>query len=467
LTERGNWAAAAELTARIPNNVRSRGIQLDPARELQLELDTALSHFRAHADEAAAGTSANTDKLTRARTSMDRAMAIVETAKQIPAGVEVDITEVYRRGVQIESWAEDFKAGVRIASRGAKAFPAATELLQVVLDAAGNEPALATTAYQSLTQPNDPPGHRALIQWYLGRGRFATANQARQTGKFDAATSEFQKAEQCFQTAKQQNPDFADSSDQWSCLCKVGQAAVLRAQSKYDEAMVLALDALKTRPDIRANEIDEGISAKSELLRLGGYFYQKGELTVAEKLFREATALAADDLDFANNHGLFARDLGTRTRNPMDANDLFKASYASYLRAAHLAPDDPRQLNDCALVMIYHVGTDLDGAETQLTKAIQLAERQLAEAPPADAQELASLQEALGDCYENLGYLYIEHRPKLDPKKARAALEKAKAFPPAPRAAVQRLMRKVERLEQGAAGTGDKLEADRDGEEVR
>ena len=61
------------------------------------------------------------------------------------------------------------------------------------------------------------------------------------------------------------------------------------------------------------------------------------------------------------------------------ARSTFVEAWKTYQRAAALAPHEPRIINDTALIQIYHLQDDLDGAERMLRRAIDVGERQLEE----------------------------------------------------------------------------------------
>jgi tetratricopeptide (TPR) repeat protein len=187
---------------------------------------------------------------------------------------------------------------------------------------------------------------------------------------------------------------------------------------------------------------------------MGGGFATT-DLAAAEKLFRDAGAAAPDDADWANNHGLFARDHGERLRREgktEEARGFFEASYAAYQRAVRLAPDDPRVLNDCALILVYYLDRDLDEAEAMLRRAIVAGTTQMEEAPPEGEEARNLLEEAIGDAHQNLGKLYLEKESKRDPAKARMHLEKSfEYYPKSQRGEARRMLQQARRLETRAA----------------
>jgi tetratricopeptide (TPR) repeat protein len=101
-----------------------------------------------------------------------------------------------------------------------------------------------------------------------------------------------------------------------------------------------------------------------------------------------------------------------------------------------------RLLNDRALMLVHHLKRDWEIAEQCLQEGIALGEQQL-ENPPEDAGDRQVLDEAIGDCYENLGLYHLEHTEDLD--KAEANYKKALTYyPTESRFGTRRGLRRVE-----------------------
>jgi tetratricopeptide (TPR) repeat protein len=117
------------------------------------------------------------------------------------------------------------------------------------------------------------------------------------------------------------------------------------------------------------------------------------------------------------------------------ATELLQRSYAAYLKASDLAPDDVRIVNDTALITVYYLHTELELAEDYLRRSIAMGKEQLAPSferdEPLSPSGLDALTEAYGDAYQNLGVLHLLH--KNDPEAAVGYFEKSAAIGPAPR----------------------------------
>ena len=334
----------------------------------------------------------------------------------------------------LEQWAGAPGQALEVAMQTAVGEPLSTDALEqaIALGAQLGESGKVADALGASSE--------ATRVWYRGRARF---NQAQEQWADDkvAAVASLDAAIAAFAASKSANPGFADSCEQWTALSLASKGVILLSADRIAEAEATLLQSLATRPDCAATDLGGGNSAKRGILVLGGK-YAKNQAKL-EALMRAATTAVPGDVDFANNHGLAARDRGVeleRAGDTAQAKAMFEASYASYVRASDLEPDNVRLRNDCALLLVYHLHRDLDGAVSTLEAARDAGKKQLEESPPSDAQARRDLEEAVGDCIENLGYYYDVHAK--DPAKARPHYEEALAYyPKAQRAATRRLQR--------------------------
>lgn len=126
------------------------------------------------------------------------------------------------------------------------------------------------------------------------------------------------------------------------------------------------------------------------------------------------------------------------------AEEHMQASYRAYLEAARLMPHDGRTVNDCALVQVYYLRDDPDAADRMLQDAVDAAKLQL-EAEDLTPEQIYAIKNALGDAYQNQGYLWLSIRKK--PIEAKAYLEKSLEIGPDPRPFIEtQLLPHCERL---------------------
>lgn len=249
------------------------------------------------------------------------------------------------------------------------------------------------------------PRRDAIGQWYQGRVRYLLAADL----PAERALPQLDRAMQCFTAAMTANADYRDSSEQWLAMCLGKQGNLALRADDLARAEDLLLRSTRLRPDRIGVDLGGGDSTRLGLLRLGERTMRDTART--EAMFGTAAALVDTDIDLLNNAAVYARDRGVQLERQGDAAAaaMFERSYACYRRAVALAPDDVRLRNDCALIAVHHLHRDQDAAKAMLEGAIADGERSLREAPPATARARRDLDEAVGDCYENLALWQLEH----------------------------------------------------------
>jgi len=231
-------------------------------------------------------------------------------------------------------------------------------------------------------------------------------------------------------------------------VIRISQGALARATGDL-------LTAAENSPAHIESDLGNGYTIKRGILVVADRYRGKNDLAKTELVFRRAAAAVPSDSDFANNHGLFARDYASELEAAGEtekAAELYEASYRSYTHASELEPDSIRLMNDRALILIYHLKRDLDAAKALLLQAIAKGENRLANDPPADAAALRDLQESIGDCYQNLGVYYERHSGDLE--LARANYEKSLTFYPFERRESSQLLARVVKALAGAEQGG-------------
>ncbi len=114
------------------------------------------------------------------------------------------------------------------------------------------------------------------------------------------------------------------------------------------------------------------------------------------KFWQWATGIVADDAQWWNNYGFFARE-----------SQSYEESYAAYNRCIELAPANVRYVNDAGLIQLYHLRTDLTRAEELFQRAVEMGAEQYPAAQDDPVAE-ADMRSAWGDAMLNLGRLYTE-----------------------------------------------------------
>ena len=157
--------------------------------------------------------------------------------------------------------------------------------------------------------------------------------------------------------------------------------------------------------------------------------------------------------DLLNNSGLFARDWGNeleRQKKVKEAQEMYEQSYKAYSRAHQLDPKNVRLCNDTALIAIWHLERDWDQSKQMLDGAIAEGKTQLSAIPADKPQQRKDLDEAIGDCLENLALWHIKHSKDAAAAKA-AAQESQKHHPGAGRPGARRHLAEAERMQIGRA----------------
>jgi len=269
-----------------------------------------------------------------------------------------------------------------------------------------------------------------VIQWYLGRAQLALGDDHRAKTRWEDAKTAYGQALATYEDYDAARPRDHALTSHSVAVCKLSLARIAVEQGKLDEARELFFAAYDANPNVA--EYADGLPKIYD--SFGGNYL--GGLALIGSALAEQTDAGAlrRSLDFFesilvkhpgrfgaiyNNAALSARDLGSQVATEADdleeaarraglseAMALWEKSYDYYCQAVELEPQDPRIVNDCGLMLIYHLNRDLDRAQELCAKAVSLGEAQLAElASDAPEEQRRFLEEAVGDAYQNLGVL--------------------------------------------------------------
>ena len=126
------------------------------------------------------------------------------------------------------------------------------------------------------------------------------------------------------------------------------------------------------------------------LAYLSNHSFQSGRIKMARDLLAPVLKVKNDNVDHYNNYAFLCRETGQ-----------FKESYAAYLDAIRLDPHNPRTLNDTALILHYHLHTDLDYAKELYTRAVTAA-KDIIENESSSPRAKEEARSALKDASDNL-----------------------------------------------------------------
>jgi len=344
-----------------------------------------------------------------------------------------------------EQWAGAPAEATNVYIRASERAPGEFALLELVVSTAASQKQLPL-AVESLSKRDD-----AGTIWYMGKAQYYLAGDQRTTGKPEDAMTTLDAARKSFESSMTKNAGYKDSCEQWIAMCVGKKGNIAFATKKYELAEKLLIEAATMRPD-RINE-DLGLTetTKRGILFLVDIAMRKNDLKQAESISRKASDAANSDVDLLNNSGLFARDYGNqieRQGKVKEAMEMYEQSYKAYSRAVQLDGKNVRLRNDCALIAIYHLERDWDEMKTLLEGAIADGDRTLTESPPDNEELKQQLEEAVGDCYENLALWHIKH--SRDGNAAKAAATKSQDYYPGKRRpGARRHLRSAEQLLQG------------------
>jgi tetratricopeptide (TPR) repeat protein len=271
----------------------------------------------------------------------------------------------------------------------AKADPSDLERHALLVEAAGVgrgfDAALAW--YDEGTQPT------WQVEWFA-----AGCLAARATWNFnnyvddEKAFDDYEAAEKRMQMAGRLRPDYFDAASERVSYYRSWSGWIRHREERLDEAFELFNSAWGRHP---LNE-----NAVSGMFWVAGKWYELGEMEKAREGYRVLCSLAPDRSEFWNNYGLICRDTGH-----------YEESFRAYRKAMELLPDDPRIVNDCALILLYHLRRDLDQAELWLIRAEDLSRANLAAAEnEGDEARVTEQRLILGDALVNLARLYGEQQ---------------------------------------------------------
>lgn len=345
-----------------------------------------------------------------------------------------------------EAWAGAPAEAVNVYVRAAERAPDDFTLLEQIINTGYSQKQLPL-AVEALSKRED-----AGTLWYRGKAQFYLAQAERQAAKAGEAMKTLETSKASFELSMQKNAGYADTCNQWIAMVLGKQGCItLNVQEDRDAAEALLIEAMRLRPDVINQDLGLTETIKRGVLGLVDHYYRKNDLKKVEQISRAAADAASSDVDLLNNSGLFARDYGNiieRRGDAETAKEMYEQSYKAYTRAQQLDPANVRLRNDCALIAIYHLERDWDLVKKLLDSAITDGDEALANNPPDNENAKQQLEEAVGDCYENLALWHLKHSK--DANAAKAAAKKSQGYHPgALRPGARRHLRTAERILQG------------------
>lgn len=272
-----------------------------------------------------------------------------------------------------------------------------------------------------------------VVLWRLGEALWNQSWLHRQNRNWAGAHDSLDRAEALFLEAQAGEPSFASSCADWLHLVRTAHGWVYWSDNQVDDAADAFLSALEADPDhLEAEPVAE--SLRLGIYSVEGHYFAQDRLDKVRSFHSRLFRSYQDNPDWTNNFAFACREVGTALASQGElaqAKMVWQESWLAYSRTVELAPNDVRLVNDRALIAVYHLDDEaiLALAEQELHRATQMGavqQAQLAEDVPE--QERRDLDEAVGDAWENLAYLDVMRRQRLDRAESFLA-EAVKHFP--------------------------------------
>ncbi len=263
----------------------------------------------------------------------------------------------------------------------------------------------------------------AIVRWYAGYvARLAGDLAARERRNEDAA-EHYAHCTERMREAATLDPAYGESALWVEMQARVGAGWSALDADDVERAEEEWATVMEEWPEFAERVDGLGRTPAQGLGRLGGRYHVRDRLLDARRVSHKV-AEATQQAWSWNNVAYLLREIASDTEISGEdgsfdaARSVFVESWNTYRRAADLAPHEPRIINDTALIQIYHLREDLEGAERMLHRAIQVGEALLEEmGPNPEESERFPIAQAVGDAYQNLGFLH--YRLLDDPVKAR------------------------------------------------
>jgi tetratricopeptide (TPR) repeat protein len=225
--------------------------------------------------------------------------------------------------------------------------------------------------------PAASPQKAATLRWYEGRALYEG--------------QQWEAARAAFEEALAANPQ-ATNSHYYAAMCAFQLGDHDAAE---DHAAAYATTGANAFAEVVRNLTGDTRGQVAAILKfLADRAFQKGRIDHSRDL-NHVLAYLLDSADAWNNRALLCRDTGK-----------FPEALDAYERALKKEPDSPQLLNDCAVILQYHLKSadNLAKATSMYERAIQLADKLLADRTvPDDLRQRT--EQARSDAVANLAEL--------------------------------------------------------------
>lgn len=380
-------------------------------------------------------------RLARQNGETQRAQELAEgtrAALEAWLGNAPDDEAPWRQLAAYHEWAGDAREAAAVLERGIDVLPEALPLHEHLARLARGlgGPAETVRVYTAIVERH---GSSALAHWFLAQDQLELALELLDARV--ASPVDFGLAAASFARARALNPDYAEACKGREALCRAGVGWVHLWADELDTAERAFRSMEETLPGgLEWQYPGRLFSGVDSLNRLAGRWYARSQdeerpqaerdeaLVQAARIVRSLTDYRPTDPSLANDAGFLNRDAaealerggsalverGAAQGRPelveqglgllARARETMEASYASYVRASELSPDDARVVNDTGLILTYYLRREPETARAYHQRAIAVG------LPRIEAGDLAQdddLHTAVGDAYQNLGYLEL------------------------------------------------------------
>jgi hypothetical protein len=423
LLQKSEFDRGAEVAIKAASLLEEAGAESTKVADALLQaaenqLQTFVAERRTEIEEGAERPGTHAKKLANV------VLVTLNNAAALGRGATANI-----RASQVHQWlglTNEAMADLELAVRAEPTAAAPHEALQSLLWGMDMRAECVAT-YKRLLR--EAPG-ATVTQWYLGRAQLAFGDDLRAKTRWEDSKTAYQQALATYENYDEARPRDHALTSHSIAVCKLSLARIAVEQGQLDAARDLYFAAYDANPNVA--EYADGLPKIYD--SFGGNYL--GGLALIGSALAEQTDAGAlrRSLDFFesilarhpgrfgaiyNNAALSARDLGSQVATEADGQEaqarraglaeamaLWEKSYEYYCQAVELEPNDPRIVNDCGLMLIYHLNRDLDLARELCSKAVAIGEAQLAElGADAPEEQRRFLEEAVGDAYQNLGVL--------------------------------------------------------------
>jgi len=262
----------------------------------------------------------------------------------------------------------------------------------------------------------------ATVLWYAGYVFRLAGDLAQRERDFERARGAYAECIEALTAAAALDTSYADSAGAIANQAEVSIIWCHLEEQRFAEAEASLLALLLSAPERREEQDGLGRSLMNACAAMGQRWVDLSQFERAARVSEAVVAVSPEDGEWWNNLGFLLREYGTQmdqgafpdVANPKErAREIFRRSWKAYLIAAELKPEDARVINDGALIQVYHLQEELELAEEILWRSIKIGQAQLAAMGPyADDAERFPVAQAVGDAYQNLGYMYYHYLDK-------------------------------------------------------